>query len=373
MIHHYPDGEKGVSTGQAFNSLFFAEQRLPQLFSQIQLLNHVEFTISSELAENFLSGMAKLLDYLPPRTRELERLFGWEREHLIARGHEHKHLVVEFIDGTSIYIREKFRDNQSSVLVASLFGAEGSEIADQRLKSIANQLMHWNMTKADTPYVFLGEGAVARDRTVGSQFQQDLWVIELFDGHKEGWVLEIGAYHPVKLSNSYRLEKLGWNAICIEPLPRASFEQRSAILVQYAIGEDNGRIEFADAGEYSGHITSLGDKTKEHTSSATVIQVPTRSLKTILLDVGAPGSIDYVSLDIEGGEYGILEELLGTLEIGALSVEHNYGPDRERIAQKLGDHGYVRVERWHVDDLFVNPEYLPLKRIDSPLFRSYFP
>lgn len=53
-----------------------------------------------------------------------------------------------------------------------------------------------------------------------SQNGQDAFIVKLFNGKRNGYFLDIGAYDGVYFSNSLTLEKsLGWEGICIEPNP----------------------------------------------------------------------------------------------------------------------------------------------------------
>ncbi len=52
-----------------------------------------------------------------------------------------------------------------------------------------------------------------------SQNYEDL-IVEKFFGRKyRGKYLEIGAYHPTRLSNTYRFYKKGWRGMVVEPNP----------------------------------------------------------------------------------------------------------------------------------------------------------
>ena len=50
-----------------------------------------------------------------------------------------------------------------------------------------------------------------------SQISQDLFVFFFAKNQKNGFFIEIGACDGVKLSNTYMLEKVGWNGIICEP------------------------------------------------------------------------------------------------------------------------------------------------------------
>jgi len=60
-----------------------------------------------------------------------------------------------------------------------------------------------------------------REKLIGSYAQnyEDLIINKLFSKIKKGVYLEIGAYDPARLSNTYRFYKKGWRGIVIEPNP----------------------------------------------------------------------------------------------------------------------------------------------------------
>lgn len=61
-----------------------------------------------------------------------------------------------------------------------------------------------------------------------SQSYQDMFVLSMLNGKRNGTYLEIGAYHPTFISNTYLLEQFGWNGISvdIDPNVRNSFSSR---------------------------------------------------------------------------------------------------------------------------------------------------
>jgi hypothetical protein len=85
-------------------------------------------------------------------------------------------------------------------------------------------------------------------------------------------------------------------------------------------------------------------------------EVDTVSLNDLLAYHDAPRAIDYLSIDTEGSEFPILAEFdFASYEVSVLTVEHNYGPNREKTKALLESHGYVR--KWeeisNVDDWYV--------------------
>lgn len=54
---------------------------------------------------------------------------------------------------------------------------------------------------------------------------QDMFVLSMLNGKTNGFFLEIGAYHPISISNTYLLEsKFGWNGISIDINPQYEHE-----------------------------------------------------------------------------------------------------------------------------------------------------
>ena len=102
-----------------------------------------------------------------------------------------------------------------------------------------------------------------------SQTRQDLaiwqnlfsrWAI---DG-KQGFYVDSGANHPVKLSNTWFFDKcLGWKGLCIEPNTRyhsALRAERTCTLVPECISANTEMLPFAMSGVV-GHVTSGGGRT----------------------------------------------------------------------------------------------------------------
>ncbi|MCX6165554.1 MAG: FkbM family methyltransferase [Ignavibacteriae bacterium] len=52
-----------------------------------------------------------------------------------------------------------------------------------------------------------------------SQEGEDMILKRIFDRKKEGFFVDVGAYHPKKYSNTYYFYKLGWSGINIDAMP----------------------------------------------------------------------------------------------------------------------------------------------------------
>ena len=77
-----------------------------------------------------------------------------------------------------------------------------------------------------------------------SQCQQDLCVLEIFN--KPGIYLDIGCREPIKHSNTYLLEQIGWWGVCIDR-EEFNFSERSCT---YIVGDAMEVIRTLDNKEY---------------------------------------------------------------------------------------------------------------------------
>jgi FkbM family methyltransferase len=131
---------------------------------------------------------------------------------------------------------------------------------------------------------------------------------EFFDG-ASGFFVEVGANHPYSGSQSWHLEQRGWSGILVEPLPELAEklrQMRSAKVFCVACSSPT------NAGQrrpfYVADKLSSLDRDRMATGSRpqAVIEVPLRTLDDILAEAGAPSSIDFLSVDVEGHEIEVL-------------------------------------------------------------------
>lgn len=194
-----------------------------------------------------------------------------------------------------------------------------------------------------------------------SQLGQDLWVLERTNNQRGGFFVEFGATDGIRLSNTYLLERhFDWRGICAEPNPKMFTQlqlNRSCIVSNACIGPRTGElVDFVLAEEYGGRVQEMesdmhADKRKAYWSDPSYrATFRTESLHDLLVRLGAPHRIDYLSIDTEGSEFEILEAFpFESWELRLITVEHNFTQTRERIRALLESKGYVRTERSHDD------------------------
>lgn len=172
-----------------------------------------------------------------------------------------------------------------------------------------------------------------------SQLNQDIFAL-LVNKYKSGYFLEIGANDGFTLSNTIYLEEMfEWKGLLVEanPLYAESLSKRKADFVISAIAEKNESYRFSSAGLYGGITDLLGDTHKKMTDRAELIDVTGRRLAPILDESKAPARIDYVSIDVEGAEVSIVEQMtaLTDYRFTCGSIEHNSRTSDYKKLKKL--------------------------------------
>lgn len=201
-------------------------------------------------------------------------------------------------------------------------------------------------------------------RTSKSQLGQDLLALLSAGVSKPGFFVEFGAADGVALSNSYLLEKeFGWSGILCEP-SRSWHEdlkknRSCAVDTRCVYSRSNKQISFSE--NYIGELSGITEFTGSHhhgliDRTTDSYQVETISLLDLLTSHSAPKHIEFMSVDTEGSEFEILNAFdFSKHSFGAIAVEHNHSPSREKVKALLVSHGYRQVypELSDFDDWFV--------------------
>lgn len=183
-----------------------------------------------------------------------------------------------------------------------------------------------------------------------SQIFQDLFVLFVLDGQRDGFFVEFGATDGKLLSNTLLLENdYAWSGILAEPA-RTWHDQlavnRTAAIDHRCVSSTSGqRVAFVESVPNPAHSVVSNKSTNQLPGHETITyDVETISLADLLDLHAAPAVIDYLSVDTEGTEWDILSHFdFSSREIRVLTVEHNGEPNRTRIRQLLEARGFERV------------------------------
>lgn len=149
-----------------------------------------------------------------------------------------------------------------------------------------------------------------------SQCGEDM-IANYYLPEKYGFFVDIGAYHPVRISNTYHFYKKGWRGINIDgsKVAIALFNQKRSndINLNCFIGKDEGmQVEFYTFNKRelnTGSKSRLNDIEKYHNEKpVNVERINVIKLSTIL-DKFMPEevTIDLLNIDVEGFDLEVLE------------------------------------------------------------------
>lgn len=205
-----------------------------------------------------------------------------------------------------------------------------------------------------------------QDNGYMSQYGQDKFVAEHFDFLNNGVFVDIGANDGRTLSNTYYLENsLSWSGIAIEPSPKVFKrlqENRACILINACISDESGDAEFLELSGYtemlSGlvdkydarHIARIDNEIEKFSGVKNYIKVPCYTLEDILKEHKLQ-KIDYLNIDIEGGEFDILKTInFKNIDINLIGVENNY--KENKIKNYLQGYGYSLIAIIGSDEIY---------------------
>lgn len=146
-----------------------------------------------------------------------------------------------------------------------------------------------------------------------AQFQTDLAVAQLFDPGYVGTYLDIGAHHPITISNTYYFYKLGWRGITVDPDPRSIELHKqlrpSDFQILAAISNKNGLSTFFQCEETSLSTLDPEEAVKRKAEGFVLTERPV-SLKTVeslIAECNNAVAPDILSIDVEGHEREVLQ------------------------------------------------------------------
>jgi FkbM family methyltransferase len=183
-----------------------------------------------------------------------------------------------------------------------------------------------------------------------SQDGEDILLYNFFEHKRTGFYIDIGAYDGLTWSNTYFFEALGWNGILIEPDPdlyKACLRSRAhSKVTNMAVANKSGSVQFTRTSGVGNWLSFVGEDKKrtERIRSAggapERITVPCLTLNDILKD--CMENIDFISIDVEGGELEVLSGFdIERFRPRVLVIEHHANERDAAVKKMLAAHGYV--------------------------------
>lgn len=217
---------------------------------------------------------------------------------------------------------------------------------------------------------------VRRERSPYSQINADLFarvVQETFPKSVPKTFLEAGACDGIINSNSKFLEESGWLGILVEPVPfffeKLSKNRTAATLFRNALFEVSDlELEFTVSPD--AQLSSFANRERvdlhESRRKGKTVKVTTIRLSDLINSSDLNTPLGYLSLDLEGSEYRVLNELFSNTKRDRtpciVTVEHNFTRNRKLIRDLMEKNGYTQLLRlssghdswWVKEDLMRN-------------------
>lgn len=142
-----------------------------------------------------------------------------------------------------------------------------------------------------------------------SQTGEDILLSSLLGEKKHGFYIDIGCFHPYKLSNTFHFYLNGWNGVAIDPnlglVSKYKRKRFKDITIRAAISDKTERIVYRKyEKEAFNSIATAENKTARVVSEEYLNTVPLQTLLDNTLESGQ--TIDFMSIDVEGHELPVL-------------------------------------------------------------------
>jgi FkbM family methyltransferase len=199
----------------------------------------------------------------------------------------------------------------------------------------------------------------------------------LFAGKRNGFFVDIGAFHPKIISNTYRLSKRGWRGINIDPNPQAI-----KLFDRYRKKDINLRLGISDSEEkktyynfaFSGANTfdeefAQQKMKKKWNKLISKDQVQCLPLKSILEKHAPETHIDLLDVDVEGHDLNVLKsndwEKFRPSVVLVEDKKFRYSPGTSEIYKYLEEKGYRFHSYMDITLIMTDAHFKPNEKIKA--------
>lgn len=191
------------------------------------------------------------------------------------------------------------------------------------------------------------------------------------DYNYKGIIFDIGAFEPIRISNTYHFEKNGWTCYCFEANPQGIplLKEHRKNVFNFAIAEeDKDMITFnvvTTSGWTAGFSAiNVSDDYKNifgdfPDDAVTKVSVPQRTLNSIINEyIPDLTHIDIMSIDIEGGEYNCLLGIDLNKYRPKVMVIENAMPEKKDIQNYLEKFNYRLDKQILYNQYYVSNDFI---------------
>ena len=188
--------------------------------------------------------------------------------------------------------------------------------------------------------IFVRYNFFYRKRKTFSQFKEDLFIDNFFEYKKNGKYVDLGAYHPMRLSNTYLLYKKGWtgtnvdlNPISIDLFDIARTRDKNICSV---ISDKNNLL--VDA--YFDHDWSAANSVVANDRLTSK-----KIMKTSTFDSIIKHEFDFLNIDLEGHDYSVLKTIdFKKFNPKLICIEILEGHNRDKIFEHMKKNNFLFIK-----------------------------
>ncbi len=191
------------------------------------------------------------------------------------------------------------------------------------------------------------------------EFGEDIFISRFFKNKSTGNYVDIGCYHPIKSSLTYKLFKKGWTGLNVD-LSKISIDlfnlsRPNDLNIQAAVTDFDGETFYYENGSIN-QQNSL----KEN-SNLKKIPIKAYKLSTILKKNNFK-KIDFLNIDVEGFDFKVLSTLnFSEIKPSMICIEeNNYNTQKilETSTHKyLSNNGYFLASKFGVSLIYIDKSY----------------
>lgn len=191
-----------------------------------------------------------------------------------------------------------------------------------------------------------------------SQQGEDIIIDKLLGNKEDGFYVDIGAYDPVRFSNTKRFYDRGWKGINIEPNPALikKFEvtRKRDTNLALGVGKKRGYLTFYEF--FPSTLSTFSEKeTQKYINKGFKIiskkKIPVETLSFLLKKYCKGIKVDLMSIDTEGTDLEVLESNNWKEfrpSIVCVETNRNYN----KIRSFLKKNGYILQHSNGINDIF---------------------
>ena len=176
--------------------------------------------------------------------------------------------------------------------------------------------------------IFIRYKILKRHLKTYSQFGEDLFIDDFFQNQKEGKYVDLGAFHPMRLSNTFLLHKKGWSGTNID------FNPISIDLFNIARKKDTNICALiSDQSDIYKNANYEHAWSAANSISSDDKLTIKKKMKTETFDKLINHNFDFLNIDLEGHDYQVLKTInLNKFRPSLICIEilHD-GPNKDNI------------------------------------------